>query len=163
MSEKQRIHLSASQRRKLLALLQKGRHKARTILAAHVLLKSSRGWTDTQIVTAFETSLKTVQRIRQRYLAGGLAAALHERARSGPPHKLTLAAETALIALVCSKPPAGRCRWTVRLLTDEAQRRGLIPAVSPETIRQVLKKTKSSRGKSPVGAKASSPRNFGPG
>lgn len=154
MSKKTHIHLTSYQRRKLRAVVQDGVHKAREILVAHVLLKSSQGWTDQQIADGFETSLKTVQRIRQRYHADGLAAALHEKPRSGRPRKLTLGEEAALIALVCSKAPAGRCRWTVRLLTEEAHQRGLIPALSPETVRQVLKKTKSNRGKSPVGVRA---------
>ena len=157
MSKKQRIRLTTSQRRKLRSVVQKGTHKAREILAAHVLLKSSQGWSDAHIAETFETSLKTVQRIRQRYSAGGLTAALHEQPRSGQPRKLTVSEETALIALVCSKPPAGRCRWTVRLLTQEAHQRGLVPTLSPETVRQVLKKIKSNRGKSRVGVRATSP------
>ena len=154
MSKKHIIRLTSYQRQKLISIVRKGAHKAREILAAHILLKSSQGWTDQQIVEAFETSLKTVQRVRQRYQDSGLAAALQEQPRSGPPRKLTLAEETALIALVCSKPPAGRCRWTVRLLTNEAIQRELVPALAPETVRQVLKKTRSSRGKSRVGARA---------
>lgn len=161
MSEKQQIHLSSYQRRKLLRLVQTGTHKARTVVAAHVLLQSARGWSDAQIAAAFNTSLKTVQRIRQRYLRGGLARALHEQPRSGRPHKLTVADETALIALACSKPPAGRCRWTVRLLAAEAQRQELLPAVAPETIRQVLKKTRPNLGNWSVGVTVISPRRSG--
>ena len=154
------VRLSSVQRRKLLTIVRTGRHKAREILYAHILLKSAAGWTDRHTAQAFEITPKTVQRTRLRYLAGGLAAALQERERSGQPLKLTRQQETLLVALVCSKPPAGHRRWTVRLLTAEAIRREIVTEMSPETIRQMLKKTNSSRGNSKAGAAAKSHPNI---
>jgi len=160
MPKKPAVRLSSVQRRKLLALVRTGRRKAREILYAHILLKSAAGWTDHHIAEAFEATTKTVQRTRLRYLAGGLAAALQERKRSGQPLKLTRQQETLLVVLACSTPPAGHQRWTVRLLTAEAIKREIVTEVSPETIRQMLKKTNSNRGNSKAGAAAKSRPNI---
>lgn len=160
MPKKPAVRLTSVQRRKIRAIVRTGRRKAREILYAHILLKSAAGWTDRHIAAAFEVTTKTVQRTRLRYLEGGLTAALHERERSGQPLKLTRQQETLLVALVCSKPPAGHRRWTVRLLTEEAIKREIVTEVSPETIRQVLKKTNSSRGNSKAGAAVKSRPNI---
>jgi transposase len=160
MSKKKNVWLTGKERRELLSIIKTGKHKAREILSAHVLLKSSQGWPDEQISEAFDVSSKTVQRIRERYLQLGLPTALQEQKRTGQPHKLTLEQEAQLIALVCSQPPPGRCRWTVRLLTAEAQKLEIVFDLSPETLRQLLKKTRASRGKSKVGVKATRPRSF---
>ena len=146
MSKKPKIQLWSAQRRKLQRITRTGKHSAREILHAHILLKTAEGWTDQQIVDAFFTSHDTIRRTRSRFIAGGLDAALHEQARPGAPPKLTLRQETLLIALACSKPPAGHRRWTVRLLTARAVKLEIIEPTAPETIRQVLKKIKSNRG-----------------
>ena len=157
MPKKREIHLRPDQRVKLLGIVRTGQHKAREINYAHILLKSDRGWTDAHIAEAFDVSVDTVRRTRLRFLRSGLKAALHERPRSGAPNKLTMDQETALIALACSKPPEGHRRWTVRLLAEEAVKRGLVPGVVAETLRQILKKTPSSLGNSKAGAGATLP------
>lgn len=146
MSKKSTIRLWSAQHRKLHQMIRTGKHSAREILHAHILLKTAAGWTDQQIAKTFYTSHDTIQRTRIRFLAGGLNAALHEQARSGAPLKLTTEQETLLIALACSRPPAGHRRWTVRLLTERAVSLEIVAAIAPETIRRILKKTKSSRG-----------------
>ena len=162
MPKKNEVHLRSEQRTKLLRIVRTGQHKAREILCAHILLKSDRGWTDAHIAEAFDISVDTVRRTRLRFRRGGLKAALHERPRSGAPTKLTMEQETALIALACSTPPEGHRRWTVRLLAEEAVKRGLVPGVVAETLRQILKKTPSSRGNSKAGAGAILPPNSWP-
>lgn len=146
MSKKPTIQLWPAQLRKMHHMIQTGKHSAREILHAHILLKTAAGWTDQQIAKTFYTSHDTIQRTRIRFSAGGLDAALHEQSRPGAPSKLTTNQETLLIALACSKPPAGHRRWTVRLLAERAVKLEIVAAIAPETIRQILKKTRSSHG-----------------
>jgi hypothetical protein len=82
---------------------------------------------------------------RQRFVEENLAV-LTERPRTGAPPRLTGKAEAHLIAVTCSSAPAGRERWTLRLLADEAVALGLADTLSYETVRQLLKKTNSSPG-----------------
>jgi transposase len=151
MPKKTRVQLSQKERQALCTLIAKGKQSAREMLRARILLKSAEGWTDDQIGQAFQTSAQTVRRRRLREAKLGAWAALTEQPRSGAPHKLSLEEEARLVALVCSPPPAGRRRWTVRLATAHAVAQDLIPSVAPETVRRVLKKTKSSPGKWPAG------------
>ncbi len=162
MPKKWKVKLRSDQRKKLLRIVHAGQHKSREILYAHILLKAAKGWTDDNIADAFATSTKTVQRTRQRFVEAGLPAALTEEQRPGQPPKLTAEQEILLIALACSTPPAGFHRWTVRLLTSEAIARQIVPEIVPETVRQILKKTNSSPGKSKVGVTPTSHRTSSP-
>ncbi len=146
MSKKSTIRLWSAQHRKLRRVIRVGQHSAREILRAHILLKTADGWTNQQIVDAFFTSHDTIQRPRTRFIAEGLEAALHEQARPGAPLKLTTQQGTLLIALACSKPPAGHRRWTVRLLAERAVKLEIVEPTAPETIRRILKKIQSSHG-----------------
>ena len=157
MSEKKTIRLTPKQREQLQKIIVSGKHAARVILRARILLKCHQGWTDERIAEALETTKDTVRRTRLRARQVGPAGALQDQPRSGAPAKLNLEEEACLVALACSHPPAGRQRWTVRLLTEQAINRALIKPVAPETVRQVLQKTPSSRGKFKVGARPKSP------
>ena len=142
MTAKVEVRLTTRQRQKLLQITRTGKRSAREIVRAYILLKSAKGWSDEQIVDAYNTSDDTIRRTRKRYVEAGLTAALEEQPRVGQPIKLSQDEERLLIALACSKPPAGRQRWTVRLLAEQAVARKLIPVVVPETVRSVLKKTR---------------------
>jgi putative transposase len=83
----------------------------------------------------------TSQAIRntiRRYQRGGLDSALYERQRPGAAAVLDASDKQRIIAMVCSDPPQGRARWTVRLVVEEAVRRKLVPRVGRETIRVLL-------------------------
>ena len=151
MPDKGTIRLSVKKRDSLRKIIATGERPARVILRAHILLRSADGWTDEAIAQAFETGVDTVRRTRQRCLKRGTLACLSDEPRNGAPHKLDEEEEARIVALACSDPPRGRCRWTVRLLTEEAVGRELIKPVVPETVRQVLQKTRLSLGKSEVG------------
>ena len=159
MPEKHRVQLSRSERQALVEVATTGKRSARDVIRAQILLKSANGWTDQQIAEAWTVSERTVRRIRRRVAEEGLPAAMVDKPRSGAPRKLTVEEEARLVALACSSPPVGRCRWTVRLLTEEAIQRALIRVVVPETVRGVLQKTRSSLGRSRVGAKLNSRRS----
>jgi transposase len=137
------VTLTDEERRHLEQLLGKGKAAARTLQHAHVLLKADEvtGWADEQIAAAFSVSVRTVERLRQRFVEEGMEAALHPRPIPRLPRKVDGEVEAYLIALACSDPPQGRKRWTVRLLSDRLVKVGYIEAISHETVRQVLKKT----------------------
>jgi len=81
---------------------------------------------------------REVSRVGKRYLASGLQAALSDDARPGGERKLDSVEEAAIVALVCGPPPDGNARWTVRLVTTEVMRRGIVRKVGRETIRVTL-------------------------
>ena len=119
---------------------------------ARVLLKANHGdggpgWSDAAIVAALDINASTVLRIRRQFAKEGLAATL-ERKRPDRVYERALdgAQEAQVIAVVCGEPPAGRSRWTLRLLADEVVRLEIVDTISHETVRQTLKKTNSSRG-----------------
>lgn len=152
MRQKYPVILTAEQRTQLQQLVAKGSAPARTLTHARVLLKAEEGaggpaWTNAAIARALETSELTVTRLRKRFVAGGLEAALHRKVQAKrKERKLDGAQEAHLIALACSNAPEGRDRWSLRLLAGKLVELGHVDAVSHETVRQVLKRGKSSRG-----------------
>src|SRR5207302_3471427 len=88
------------------------------------------------------SDLPTIGRVRQRFVSEGLDAALNHRPQPPRPDKIKIkgGVEQELIRLACSDPPEGRCHWTLCLLADELVALGLVASVSPETVRQALKK-----------------------
>jgi transposase len=135
------VSLTAIERENLLTLLHRGKANARTLTRARILLKADEGWTDEAIVAALDTSLSTVERVRRRFAAGGLPKVLRDKPQPGRPRALSSHQSAHLIAIACSPVPDGHDHWTVRLLADKAVELGFVEGISPETIRQVLKKT----------------------
>jgi transposase len=147
MNKKYVVRLEDEERKRLETLVSQGRAAARTIQRAWVLLKADvgpagPGWSDSEIQQTFAVGLVTIYRVRQTLVEEGLAAVLTRRPKSRHRHrKLDGEQEAHLIALACSKPPAGRRRWTVRLLASKFVELGYTDRVAPETVRQTLKKT----------------------
>jgi hypothetical protein len=146
------VELTEAERARLRTLVGAGTARARLLTRARILLKANQGeggeaWTDAAIAGALEVHPTTVARVRRQFVEEGLGAAL-ERKRPDRVYERALdgAAEARLVALACSSPPAGRERWTLRLLADELVRLEVVEAVSHEAVRQTLKKTRSSRG-----------------
>ena len=144
--KKHRVHLTEEERKKLLAIVSKGRNKAVVIQRAHVLLKVDEGKTDAQISQLQYVSEQTIRRIRLRYSQEGLPAALEDKLHPATGTLLEEKQEAYLVALACSEPPAGRAHWTLELLTDELVEDGIVTRISPETVRLLLKKRKRSGG-----------------
>ena len=151
MAKKYRVTLSAAERDELTALIRKGKAAARKLAHARVLLQVDESVagarsTDEQVAQALNLSRRTVERVRERFVEQGFAAALlpqpstrrYERAFDG-------AQEARLIALACSAPPEGKSRWTLRLLAEQAVELKIVEAVSYESVRQALKKTNFGR------------------
>lgn len=147
------VRLTCEQRRELEQIVRNGHSAAKRIAHARVLLLSDQDhpqgrYTDAQIAGRLGVHEKTVARVRRNFVRGGARAALDRKPRETPPTppKLDGAAEAALVAICCSPAPAGRARWTMRLLADELVRRKVVVSVCAETVRTVLKKTSCSRG-----------------
>jgi hypothetical protein len=147
MKSKYAVYLSEVERAQLRTLVGHGVAPARELTHARILLKADQGeggpgWNDAAVAGALELCTRTVARVRQQYVTQGLEAALRrrmpERVYAG---KLDGQQEAHLIALACSTPPAGRERWSLRLLADALVRLELVDTVSHETVRQTLKQT----------------------
>lgn len=150
-SHKHSVRLSESERRTLRRLLSAGSAPTRTLTHARILLKADgapggSAWTDAEIREACDVGLATIARVRQAFVSGGLDAALHRKPTTRQYRRAVDGRQEAhLVALSCSTPPAGQARWSLRLLTERfIELEGVV--VSDETVRRVLKKTRSSPG-----------------
>jgi transposase len=149
VTKKYVVELKPRARLELERKLRGGRESARVLARARVLLKCDEGFADAEVVEAVGVSPGTVERVRKRFCAGRLGAALPDRPQPPRPQKRKIdgEAEARLVTLACSAPPDGRERWTLQLLADSMVRLAYVGgAVSDETVRRVLKKTRSSRG-----------------
>jgi transposase len=159
MSKKYRVTLTAEERAELGRLLARGKADVRCLKHAQILLTANEaaggpGWPDEGIAEALQVGTATVERTRRRFVEEGLEAALRSY-RTGTrryERKLDGAQEAHLIALACSAPPAGRGRWTLRLLAQHMVELAYVDTLSYETVRQTLKKTSSSRTGGSAGA-----------
>jgi len=150
--EKFRVALESEERAALEGLVSKGKAASRKLTHARILLlaDASHGeaHTDEDIITALDSSPKTVARVRKRFVTEGLGAAIDHRPQPARPDKIKIKGdvEQKLIELACTDPPRGRCHWTLRLLADEMVVLGLADSIRIETVRQALKKTTSDPG-----------------
>jgi transposase len=148
MPKKYQVALTPEQRDALTAVTRSGTHPARKVIRARVLLKADEGLDDAAVATACDCSRTTVEQVRRRFAADGLAA-VDRRPQPPRPGKRSLdgAAEARLTALACSAPPDGRSSWSMQLLADRmVELRYIEEPVSDETVRRAVKKTRSSRG-----------------
>jgi transposase len=146
MAKRYVVRLEAEERERLRLLTRKGKPSARTVRRAQTLLLADEGRTDEQIAGALHAGLATVARTRQRFVEAGLEAALTERPRPGAAPKLSPKQQAFVVALACTKPPEGRLRWTLQLLANRLVELEVVPAISDESIRRLLKRGRSSRG-----------------
>ncbi len=147
-----RVVLAEDQRAELRGLVGSGIAPARMLTRARILLKANHGeggpgWSDAAIAGALDVNPSTVLRVRLQFAAEGLGPTL-ERKRPDRVYERRLDGrqEAHPVALACSAPPEGQARWSLRLLAGELVRLEVAEAVSHETVRRVLKKTRSSRG-----------------
>jgi Homeodomain-like domain len=145
------VRLSGEERERLEALLRKGKSPAQQLLKARILLKADvsdvgEGWSDSRIVEALETSPSMIYRVRKQLVEEGFEAVLsRKRAMPAVARIFDGEREAKLIALACSQPPAGRARWTLRLLEEKVVELDIVDRASDSTIGRALKKTFSSR------------------
>src|SRR5215210_7837032 len=138
MAKRYRVTLTAEEREALGGMISRGKADARKLAHARVLLQAdaSEGgpdWTDARIAEAVRVSVRTIERVGQRFVEDGLEAALLPK----PSRRVY---EAKLVAVACSGPPEGKRRWTLRLLTERMVALEVVPELSHETVRQTLKK-----------------------
>ena len=147
-----RVNLTQDERDHLLDITRRGKSSARKVKRSLILCKADEGLTDQQVAEALMVGPSTVSRVRQRFVEGGLERALNDRPRPGQRRKLDGKQEAHLVAVACSSAPEGHSRWTLRLLADQVVKLEFTDSICRETVRQVLKKTNSSRGRRKSGA-----------
>jgi transposase len=157
MVKKYIVDLTPEERAYLIQFTTTGRHAADQLTRARILLKADcnqpgGSWVDEEIAAALDVGVTTVERVRRRFVELDLDSALKRQPGGGRKQRcLNGEQEAHLVALVCSQPPDGRARWTVRLLADRLVQLEVVEAVSHETVRQTLKKMNSNLGNKTVG------------
>lgn len=148
MPQKQVVQLRDGDRQQLRSLLRKGKASARCLTRARILLAADEQQSDAEITEQLDVSAGLIYQVRRRFVHEGLHAALHRRPHPARPdrRKLDGDGEAHLIALACGAPPDRREVWTLRLLADRMVELQHVDALSHETVRTVLKKTRSNRG-----------------
>ena len=152
------VKLTTEEHASLLELVSKNKANRAKIVNAYILLKTDTGengekWTDERIAKAFNVSVLKVYRTRQRLVEQGLESALNRKpATRCKSRKLQGEEEAFLIATCCSEPPPGHTRWTLKMLGDKLVQMNYVETISPETVRQTLKKMNLSLGKRRNGA-----------
>src|ERR1700674_1316768 len=138
MNVRYRVELSQDERDELSALLSGGKHAARKLKRAQILLAADAGASDEDIAISIAVGGSTVYRTKRRFVEDNLEAALSEEPRRGAERKLSGKEEALLVATACSNPPEGRARWTLELLAGEMVRLTDHNSLSRETVRRRL-------------------------
>ena len=148
---KYKVTLTQDERDELQSMVKKGKAAARKINHARILLLADEGEfgpgkTDVSVVDALDTSARTVERVRKRFVEEGFTEAVNPKPQPKRPSKVKIQGkvEEQLVELACSDPPQGRARWTLQLLADQLVILSCVESVSPESVRQTLKKKRST-------------------
>jgi transposase len=146
MAKRYRVILTDEERDRLHDLTRKGKASVRMVRRAQTLLLAAEERLDEEIAKALHIGVLTVERTRRRFVEVGLDASLREHPRPGARPKLGPKQQAYVVALACTKPPEGRERWTMQLLTDRIVELQIVPDITDEAIWLLLKRTSSSRG-----------------
>ena len=134
-----RLKVSKKDQAALKKLLAGGIEQVRVVLRAVALKRLGEGMSAPQIAAVLPLTRQSVRNLARRYEQGGLERALYDKQRPGAEALLSHQQRQRIIAMVCSDPPRGRARWTVRLVAEEAVKRRLVPRVGRETVRILLR------------------------
>jgi transposase len=150
MAPRYKVTLTEEERRRLETLTHGGKTAASKFIHARALLLCDAGehgtaWKVADVAEALGVSTRTIEHLKARFVEQGIEVAL-ERKPAARPRKLTFdgAFEARLTALACSPAPAGRARWTVRLLAEKVVELKIAPKVSTMSVQRALKKTNLS-------------------
>jgi transposase len=146
MVKRYRVTLTDDEQEQLHDLTRKGKGSVRMVRRAQTLLLAAEERIDEEIAAALHIGVSTVERTRRRFVEEGLEASLREYPRPGARPKLGPKQQAMVVALACTKPPEGRERWTMQLLADRIVELQIVPDITDEAIRLLLKRTSSSRG-----------------
>lgn len=152
------VTLTKDERETLTTLTSKGKHKSQKILNALILLGCDEGEyqtkrsTNDEIARILNISMKKIDRVKKRFVMESIEVALNGKKKTRIYDKKTDGDfEAHLVAISCSEPPEGFARWSLRLLADKVVELNYIDSISHETVRRILKKTKSNLGDKKVG------------
>ena len=146
MQKKYVVRLTEEEGETCRLTVKKLKGTSQKVRRAQVLLKADAdgpAWTDSHIAEAFSCRIKTVENIRQRFVQEGFESALEGKKRQTPPTEKLLDGEqeAKIIATRLGSPPKGYANWTLRLLARKVVELEIVESISPETVRQTLKKT----------------------
>jgi transposase len=149
-----KVTLTKEERDQLTEMTRTGTHAARKIIHSLILLNVDRGPYNTEkqineeVCKVLKIGMRTIDRVKKRFVEEGLDAALKMAPTSRVYDKLVDGdMEAHLIALACGEPPKGYARWSLRLLADKLVELRISDGISYETVRRTLKKTNLSLGK----------------
>ena len=152
------VTLTKDERKTLTALTSKGKHKSQKMLNALILLGCDEGVhqtnrsTNDEISRILNISMRKIDRVKKRFVMESIEVALNGRKKNRVYDKKTDGDfEAHLVAVSCSEPPEGFARWSLRLLADKVVELNYIDSISHESVRRILKKTKSNLGDKKVG------------
>jgi hypothetical protein len=149
---KYRVTLTEEEREFLQKLIKRGKTAGYRIRHAQLLLAldeipDNESWTDEKIGKAYGAHVRSIGNLRKRFVEEGFEAALERKKRETPPRiKIDGETEAKIIALACSDPPEGRCKWTLQLLADKVVELEILDSISHTAIGNLLKKTNLNRG-----------------
>ena len=144
--KKNKVELSAEEREQLQKIVKTGKNPARAIMRSNILLatddKREPKLRIREVAEIYGVSANTVNIVRKSYAESGLEATIQRKKRETPPvaPKITGDIEAKIIALSCTKPPEGYCRWTLRMLTAKVIELGYIDSIGRSSVNTVLKK-----------------------
>ena len=150
--KKYKVTLTSKEQTDLAKLVSSGKYKNTKLKRAQILLgadesENGKKMKDEEINRAYDVSIRTIERTRQRFIEDGIQIALNGKQRPvNVPIKMDGDLESHLVLAACSEPPEGYEKWTVKLLTEELIKKGHVVEISQETVRLTLKKTKLNLG-----------------
>lgn len=147
MAQRYRVTLTKEERKDLEAISTKGKRAARTVLYGRALLLLDAGdngpkWVVANVAEAIGVSPRSLEHLKKRFVEEGLSVAIERKKRDKPPREIQFGGEfeAHLLSLACSAAPAGKKRWTIRLLAEKLVELEIVPTVSPMTVCNTLKK-----------------------
>lgn len=147
------IKLTKQEVEELSAIINKGLHTSHTFRIAYILLNCDEGKysdkvTNDQISKVLKVGMRTIDRVKKRFVEEGMEAVLERRPTSRVyDRKSDGEVEAQLVKLCCSDPPKGYGKWSLRLLADRMVELNYVESISHVTVRSILKKTNLSLGK----------------
>jgi transposase len=147
------VKLLKAEVEELKAIINKGSHTSQTFRTAYILLNCDEGKysekvTNEQISQVLKVGMRTIDRVKKRFIEDGLEAVLERRLTQRVyEKKVDGDVEAKLVTLCCSKPPKGFAKWSLRLLADKMVELKYVDSISHVSVRTVLKKTNLNLGK----------------
>ncbi len=151
------IKLTKDEVDELMAIIDKGSHTSQTFRTAYILLNCDEGGfsdkvTNEQISKVLKVGMRTIDRVKKKFMEDGIEAVLERRPTTRVYEKKADGdVEAKLVTLCCSEPPKGFAKWSLRMLADKMVELDYVESISHVTVGNILKKTNLNPGKSKAG------------